>query len=172
MRILKPLLLGLVLALSPLLTFADDDKTVNGIILANAGTRFQLSDDNHDGILEHAVNGLAQVSHVGNCFVSFDVLVEPAPPGKRWKLTGTMQIVTADKKSVLNLEVTGSVLPDDDTPFGNFHYDAVIKSGTGRFDHARGRAEIDGAAMFINREGTEGTATWLLRGFVFTRAQR
>jgi hypothetical protein len=167
MRTLKLLLFALLIIVSPLLLFAD--HRVNGIILANAGTRFQLADANNDGILEHAVNGLAQVSGVGNCFVSFDVLVEPAPPGKPWKLTGTMQIVTADKQSVLNLEVTGSVLPDDDTPFGNFHYDAVIKSGTGRFDGAQGSAEIDGAAMFINPEGTEGTATWLLKGVIVTR---
>jgi hypothetical protein len=172
MRTLKLFLFGLLTVLSPLLAFADNDHRVNGLIIGNAGTRFQLTDENHDGILEHAVKGLVQLSQIGNCYVSFSVLVEPAPPGKPWKLTGTSQIITADQQSVLNLEVTGSVLPDDDTPFGNFHYDAVIKSGTGRFEGAWGRADIDGAAMFIDPAFSEGTATWLIKGIILTRRNK
>lgn len=168
MHSIRGLVIALFIVSSPLLTRAE--PRVSGLITANAGTRFQLADPDGDGVLTHTVSGLAQVSRLGNCYVSFDVAAYPAPAGKPWKLVGTMRLVSAeDKDTVLDLDVSGWVLPDDNTPFGKFHYDALIKSGAGKFEGAWGRADIDGAALFVNPEGTEGTATWLLRGLVLYR---
>ncbi|MFO1499212.1 MAG: hypothetical protein U1G07_12595 [Verrucomicrobiota bacterium] len=128
MHSIRGLVIALFIVSSPLLTRAE--PRVSGLITANAGTRFQLADPDGDGVLTHTVSGLAQVSRLGNCYVSFDVAAYPAPAGKPWKLVGTMRLVSAeDKDTVLDLDVSGWVLPDDNTPFGKFHYDALIPSG-------------------------------------------
>jgi hypothetical protein len=168
MRTLNLILLGLMTLVLPLKTATAADA--NGVITANAGTTFTLGPSGDPGILTHTVNGLAQVNLLGNCRVHFDVLVQPGGPGEPWLLEGTVQIISADGNSSLNLDLTGSVLPDFATGIGDFHYDGVITSGTGKLAGARGVAEIDGAAMFTS--DSTGTATWLLKGVVVTGGRR
>jgi hypothetical protein len=166
MRTLKLFLLGLLTASSPLLAMADPH--INGVMTANAGTRFTLGPSDQEGVLSHTVDGVAQVSVIGNCIVHFDVLARPEPPGVPWKVEGTMYFLYPNDGSILRLKVTGSVLPELDVPIGNFHYDAEVISGEGQFAGARGQGEINGAAMFIDTEGN-GTATWKFQGNIFTR---
>jgi hypothetical protein len=166
MRTPKLFLLGLLTALTPLLSLADPH--INGVMTANAGTRFTLGPSDQEGVLSHTVDGVAQVSVIGNCIVHFDVLARPAPPGVPWKLEGTMHFVYPKDGSILRLKVIGSVLPESDVPIANLHYNAEVISGEGQFAGARGTGEIDGAGMFIDAEGN-GTATWLFQGNIFTR---
>ena len=166
MRILKLFLLGLLTSLAPLLVVAAPHA--NGVITANAGTTFELGSTGDPLVLSHTVDGLAQVSLIGNCTVHFDTLVQVPPPGEAWKVSGSMRFASADGSSVLRMDVTGWVMFDPANPaFANFHYDGVITSGEGEFAGARGKAEIDGAGLLTS--ATTGKATWLLKGNVFTR---
>jgi hypothetical protein len=169
MRILKLFLFALAIALASTTILAAPQ--INGLMTANAGTRFDLSGPNAEGLLTHTVHGIAQVSGVGNCVVHFDVLARPEPPGVPWKIEGTMYFLYPKDGSILRMKVTGSVLPEQDVPIGNFHYDAEVISGEGLFANARGSGEINGAAMFINDQG-DGTATWIFRGQIFTRPSK
>src|SRR5262245_2729421 len=120
MRIFK--LLPLMAALSSTLLMAGPHP--NGLMTANAGTRFTLGPSDQPGVLKHTVDGVAQVSVIGNCLVHFDVLAYPAPPGVPWNLEGTMYFLYPNDGSILRLKVIGWALPDPNVPIGNGHYDA------------------------------------------------
>ena len=168
MRVSKLLLLGVVAIVSPLLLTGAGPR-VDGIITANAGTTFELAPSNEPGVLIHTVDGVAQVSLLGNCTVHFDTLVQVPLPGEPFKVSGTMQLTSADGSSAIQTEVKGWVISDPASPaFGDFHYDVVITGGEGKFAGARGKAEIDGAGLFTSDHS--GKATWLLKGVVLTPA--
>jgi hypothetical protein len=167
MRIIKLAALVALTALSSLLALADPH--INGVMTANAGTRFTLAGPDAEGVFTHTVNGVAQVSVIGNCIVHFDVVAEIDPStGSFGPIEGTAYFLFPKDGSILNLKVKGSVAFEPGTPFGNFHYDTEVLSGTGQFAGARGKGEINGAAMFIDDQGN-GTATWTYRGQIFTR---
>lgn len=165
MRIFK--LIALLTALSSTLLLAG--PPVNGLMTVNAGTRFSLEGPDAQGVFTHTVNGVAQVSVIGNCMVHFDVIakIDPAT-GLFGPIEGTAYFLHPQDGSILNLKVKGAVALEDGTPFGNFYYDTEIVSGTGQFADARGQGRIDGVAMFIDDQGN-GTATWTYKGHIFTR---
>jgi len=164
MRFLK--LLVLVAALSSTLLFAGPHP--NGRMTANAGTRFSLGLPDSEGVMLHVVDGVAQLSVIGDCLVHFEVYTKAQPAGVAWPLEGTMYFVYPEDNSTLHLKVKGWFKAGDGTPIGTFHYDAEIVSGDGQFAGARGTGEINGAAMFIDAQGN-GTATWTYKGRIFTR---
>ena len=169
MNIIK---LGIVVMLAVLSSFRTIGETpVNGIMTAIAGTRFSMGEPNAEGVLPHTVDGVAQVSEIGNCVVHFDVETKVPPPGEPWILRGTMYFLHPQDGSILRMRVAGWALIEEGTPFGNLHYDAEVISGEGLFAGARGKGEINGVAMFINAEG-DGTATWTFRGNIFTRPKK
>lgn len=157
----------MLFALSPLLIAGGSHS--NGVITANGGTTFDLVPTADPSIFTHTVDGLAQVSSVGNCIFHADVIAHlPAAANEPWKLEGTGQFVSADGQSVLRVSVQGWVVSDPANPaFGNLHYDAEIKPGEGKFAGAHGRGEIDGAGLFTS--ATTGKATWLFRGNIVGR---
>jgi hypothetical protein len=166
MRGIKLLLLGVLAMISPLLLMGAGPR-VNGVITANAGPTFELAPSGKPGVLTHTVNGIAQVSLLGNCTVHFDTLAQVPPPGEPFTVRGTMQFVSADGSSAIQGDVNGWVVIDPANPaFGNLHYNMVITGGAGKFTGARGQGEIDGAGMFTSDHS--GTATWLLKGVVLT----
>ena len=94
----------------------------------------------------------------------------------------TLTTLAGDK---LHTEVVGWLDFDPNDPkipptTGNFHYDVKITGGTGKLAGARGRGEINGAAMFVGPDGPEdtdptddrfcdgyaGVATWLYEGIL------
>ena len=67
----------------------------------------------------------------------------------------------------MDADVVGTATVDPaNAKFLNLHYDVKFTGGTGTMAHARGKADIDGFAMFTS--ATTGTATWLLQGKVAT----
>lgn len=167
MRFFKLSLLVALTALTSLLTLADPH--INGVMTVNAGTRFTLEGPNADGVFTHTVDGVAQVSVIGNCMVHFDVIAKIDPStGQFGPIEGTAYFFHPQDGSVLNLKVKGAVATEAGTPFGNFYYDVELVSGTGQFAGARGQGRIDGVAMFIDAQGN-GTATWTYKGQIFTR---
>jgi hypothetical protein len=161
------LLLSLVTAFTPILGHADPH--INGVMTAIAGTRFQLAPTGQPGVFTHTVDGLAQVSVIGNCIVHMDSLAQAGQGEEPWTVEGTMQFIFPKDNSILYVKISGWVALEPGTPFGNLHYDVEILSGEGQFAGARGRGQMDGAGMFINPQGSEGTATWKFDGSIFTR---
>lgn len=144
------------------------------LIKAHAGTTFTLTPSEFDSSgnptkFSHTVDGVVSVSSLGNCTFHADVIGLPRPDGSL-SLTGTGWITTADGATTLDIEVTGVVAIDPATPaFGDFHYDTKFTGGTGQMANARGKADIDGFGMFTSP--SEGKATWVMSGNVFTRGK-
>jgi len=138
-------------------------------IRVNAGTTWTLAPTTNPNVFTHAVDGIAQVSLLGNCTFHGDVLVRfPTGPGQPITLTGSFTFTTTDGATTLRAAVEGIGIPDSANPnvFLNFQYQVQFNGGSGPFAAARGEAEVNGAAMFTS--ATAGTATWTMKGHVIT----
>lgn len=135
-------------------------------IRANAGTTFDLVPTTDPAVFSHTVDGVAEVSLLGNSIVHFDVVVRfPANPSLPPALKGSLTITSADGATTLKASVEGTGTPDlANIFFLNFHYDVTFTGGTGQFADARGEAKIDGAALFTSQ--STGKATWKMKGHV------
>ena len=103
------------------------------------------------------MNGVADVSLLGNCAVHFDVVGQlPASADQPISLKGALTITTADGATTLKA----------DPNFGNFYYHVTFTGGSGRFAAARGEAETGGVALLTSPAGDKGTATWRMKGHV------
>jgi hypothetical protein len=132
---------------------------------ANAGTTFVTEFRPSDFL--HTVDGVADVSLLGNCRVHFDVVGQfPSSPDQPIPLTGSLTITAADG-TTLTAAVEGAVAFGE-AGFANFYYHVTFTGGTGRFTTARGRAEIAGVALLTSEAGDRGTATWRMKGHVIT----
>jgi hypothetical protein len=153
--------LGLALGCAALLLTSHAASAVE--LRANAGTTFAT--EFGPGGLTHKVDGIAQVSLVGNCKVHFDLVGElPADPTQPIAAKGSLTITSANGDDTLSATVIGSVTADPANPqeFANFHYRVRFTGGTGEFEGARGIAVIKGAGVYTSQTG--GTATWTMRG--------
>jgi len=145
-----------------------------GVVKGHAGTTFVLIpvEFGPTGVptkYTHTVDGVVRVFELGNCTFHADVIITQATPNDPFILTGTFLITTADGKTSLNADAVGIGTPDPANPafFLNFHYDVKFTGGTGSMTNARGKADVDGFAMFTSQ--STGKATWLLQGNVATR---
>jgi hypothetical protein len=127
----------------------------------------------------HQVRGIAQVSHLGNCRVFFDVLVYAGSGGHAFDLEGTLTATTpaGDK---LETTVVGYADPDANDASGStftLHYAVTIVGGTGSLAGASGAGEIHGAFVLADSGGATadptddpfcagyaGVATWRFNG--------
>ena len=137
-------------------------------IRVNAGTTWTLTPTADPSVFTHTVNGVAQVSLLGNCTVHADVVVRfPPSSDQPPTLNGSFAFTTANGATTLKATVEGTGTPDPANPgFLNFHYHVTFAGGSGQFAAARGEADIDGVALFT--APSAGTATWTLKGFVIT----
>ena len=141
-------------------------------ITTNAGSTFTLLPSGTPGVLNHTVDGVVQLSVLGNCTFHADVKAYlPTAAGEPFVLTGTATFTSADGSATLAIEVEGWAAPDPANPgsFVDFHYDVTFSGGTGPFDTARGSADIDGFGMFTSESA--GKATWTMRGHIATAGQ-
>ena len=141
-------------------------------ITANAGSTFTLLPSGTPGVLNHTVDGVVQLSVLGNCTFHADVKAYlPTAAGEPFVLTGTAIFTSADGSATLAIEVEGWAAPDPANPgsFVDFHYDVTITGGTGKFATARGSGEIDGFGMFTSE--STGKATWTMTGHVAPAGQ-
>ena len=117
-------------------------------------------------------DGLDQVSSIGNCtFDGEEVVLVPAGQGQPFILKGTWRFVAADGATSLNAEAEGTGTPAPANPnFVNIRYDVKFTGGTGRMANARGKAKLEGVAMFTSP--TSGTTTFVFAGEIFSRGDR
>ncbi len=156
--------LGLALGCSALILTSSSISAAE--IRVNAGTTFDFMPTTDPTVFTHTIDGIAQVSFLGNCTVHADVVARfPASPGQPPILKGSFTITTADGATTLKAAVEGTATPDPANPsFLNFQYHVAFTGGSGQYVAARGEAEIRGAAMFT--AASAGKATWKMKGHV------
>ncbi len=101
----------------------------------------------------HTVDGVADVSPLGNCTVRFDLIVTATSDPKRpYDVAGTQTITTADGKSSVTSVVKGYLSSNPANPtFLGIHYKLVFISGTGELAKAKGNTQLRGfAALALN----------------------
>jgi len=129
----------------------------------SAGTVFNLSPV-YDGGLPvypwpHEVRGIVRVSSLGNCKVFFAVSMNAGQGGHLFHLSGQMTITTAAGHK-LESSVIGWADPDPAAPgMFNLHYDVEIMGGTGQFEGARGRGDVEGAFVLSGEPGGDADPT-------------
>jgi len=161
--------LGLVLGCAALLITSNSISAAD--IRANAGTTWTLSPTTDPNVFTHTVDGIAEVSRLGNCTFHGDVVaLLPTSPGQSIALKGSFTFTSADGATTLKAAVEGTGTPDPANPnFLNFQYQVKFTGGSGQFAAARGQAEIEGAALFTSPSA--GKATWTMKGHVLGNKQ-
>jgi hypothetical protein len=154
-------------------SWADSAKATKTRMSIDAGTVFNL-DTSVPMPWHHQVRGLAQVSNLGNCKVSFDVFINAGATcdgGHVFCLSGEMTITTLTGDA-LQCVVAGWADPDPKDPKTSpsmfiLHYDVAVKAGTGSLMGAVGAGDIEGAFLFSDDPfctGYAGVATWQYEG--------
>jgi hypothetical protein len=131
----------------------------SGEFFANAGTTFILVPVPNTSPQEftHTVDGVVQVSPLGDCTVHFDLIVTATDSSTRpYLVSGTQIITTADGKSSVTSSVNGylSSYPANAT-FLDIHYELMFTHGTGHLAHPRGRTDLHGFAAIATAPGKD-----------------
>jgi hypothetical protein len=137
---------------------------------ANAGNKFALVPTNDPYVLGHPVDGVAQVSLLGNCHFHGDGEVHlPTSAGQPIVIVSTSPwtLIASDGTNSLQFDVQGTATFDPVNPnFANLSYTATFVGGTGAFVGATGTATFEVTAQF--ESALEGWATWTMKGYVIT----
>lgn len=130
-----------------------------GEFSANAGTTFLLVPLLSTSPLQftHTVDGLVEVSSLGDCTVHFDLIVTATDSvGRPYLVTGTQTITTADGTSSVTSAVDGYLSSNPANPtFLGIHYKQTFTGGTGELAGARGRTVLEGFAALATAPGFE-----------------
>ncbi len=155
---------GLGLALGCAALILSTNSMTAADIRANGGTTWDLAPNADPSVFTHTVDGVVQVSLLGNCTVHADVVVRfPANPSQPPTLKGTFTFTAADGVTTLKAVAEGTGTPDPVNPsFLNFQYHVTFTGGSGQLARARGEAEIEGVALFTSP--STGKATSTLKG--------
>ena len=139
-------------------------------IRVNAGNNFALIPTANPAVFGHEVDGVAQVSSIGNCHFHGDgTVLFPTGPnepirivsGSPWTLT------SSDGANSLKFDVEGTAAFDPaNAAFGNIVYKATFVGGTGAFAGATGTGTMEVTAEFNSL--LTGLATWTMKGTVIT----
>jgi hypothetical protein len=142
-----------VLVLSSLPASAEKNSAT--AITANAGTTFVMSQTpTNASLFPHVVDGVAQVSGLGNCTVHFSLLAT-AMSATPFEIAGTLAITNSTGATTLNADVAGvGTMDPNNGNFLNIHYEVVFTGGTGAMAGATGFAQIqDAAVQALLRQG-------------------
>lgn len=130
-----------------------------GEFCANAGTTFVMVPLLSTSPLQftHTVDGVVEVSSLGDCTVHFDLIVTATDSASRpYLVTGTQTITTADGASSVTSAVDGYLSSNSaNATFLGIHYKLAFTSGTGQLAGARGRTVLEGFAALATAPGFE-----------------
>lgn len=131
---------------------------------AGPGFVFTPTDDPYE--FKAAVNGVAEISLLGNCTDHADLDVRfPTTPGQPVLVSGAGTFTSADGTATLSFTLTGSATPDPANPaFFNSKYQLKFTGGSGALASAKGLAEIEEVIMLTSP--LKGSASWILQGIV------
>jgi len=126
---------------------------------ANAGTTFILVPvpSTSPQQFTHTVDGVVQVSPLGDCTVHFDLIVTATGSSSRpYSVTGTQTITTADGASSVTSSVNGYLSSNPaNATFLGIHYELTFTGGTGQLAHSRGHTMLQGFAAIATAPGSE-----------------
>lgn len=159
------------------LTMGVSPVTANSGPAANAaairvttGNTFGLVPTADPFVFGHPVDGVAQVSLMGNChFHGESTLYFPTGAGQAIRIVSSSPwtLTSSDGANSLKFEVVGTATFDPSNAlFGNVIYQVTFTGGTGKFVGAAGSATMEVTAEFTSPLG--GLANWTLKGVVIT----
>jgi hypothetical protein len=121
-------------------------------------------------VFGHPVDGVAQVSLIGNCHFHGDgIIYLPTSPGQPIRIVNTAPwtLTSSDGANSLKFDVEGTATFDPaNSLFANLTYKVTFVGGTGVFVGANGTATMEVTAEFTSLLG--GLANWTMKGVVIT----
>ncbi len=160
-----------VLALSRYLASADDGPSANATaIRVTTGNTFALVPTADPTVFGHPVDGVAQVSVMGNChFHGAATIYLPTSAGQPIRIISSSPwtLTSSDGANSLKFDTEGTATFDPANPlFANLTYKVTFVGGTGKFAGARGAGTMEVTAEFTSALG--GLANWTMKGVVIT----
>jgi hypothetical protein len=158
------------LVTSPYAVRADDNRANSSAIRATTGNTFALVPTSDPSVFGHPVDGVAQVSLLGNChFHGESTIYMPTSAGQSIRIVSSSpwSLTSSDGADSLRFDVEGTAAFDPANPlFANITYHASFVGGTGKFVDAKGNATMEVTAMFTSQ--LAGLANWTMKGIVIT----
>jgi hypothetical protein len=150
---------------------ADTGPSTNAVaIRVTTGNTFALVPTSDPNVFGHPVDGVAQVSLMGNCHFHGEAMIYlPTSAGQPIRIISTSPwtLTSSDGANSLEFNTEGTATFDPANPlFANLNYNVTFVGGTGRFAHARGTATMEVTAEFTSALG--GLANWTMKGVVLT----
>ena len=152
---------------------ADGPNTNAAAIRVTTGNTFALVPTADPTIFGHPVDGVAQVSLMGNChFHGEGTVYLPTGAGQPIRIVNTSPwtLTSSDGANSLKFDVVGTAAFDPANPlFANLTYQVTFIGGTGRFVGATGSATMEVTAEFTS--ALAGLANWTMKGVVITQGR-
>ena len=149
---------------------ADGLGTNAAAIRVTTGNAFALVPTDDPTVFGHPVDGVAQVSAVGNCHFHGDATIYlPTSAGQQIRIVSSSPwtLTSSDGAHSLKFNAVGTATFDPANPlFANLTYQVTFVGGTGKFAGATGSGTMDVTAEFTSQ--LAGLATWSLKGVVLT----
>lgn len=170
-RILALTLTCVALAVSRSKVGADDGPAANaGAIRVTTGNTFALVPTSDPNVFGHPVDGVAQVSNMGNCHFHGEATIYlPTAAGQPIRIISSSPwtLTSSDGANSLKFDTDGTATFDPANPlFANLTYKVTFVGGTGRFARATGTGTIEVTAEFTSVLG--GLANWTMKGVVIS----
>jgi hypothetical protein len=139
-------------------------------IRVTTGNTFALVPTSDPTVFGHPVDGVAQVSNMGNChFHGEGIVYFPTSAGQPIRIVSDTPwtLTSSDGANSLSFTADGTATFDPANPlFGNVSYNVTFVGGTGKFAGATGTATMEVTAEFTSP--LAGLATWTMKGVVVT----
>jgi len=172
-NLLRALILTLActaLGVSRSLLGADEPSSNAAAIRVTTGNTFALVPTANPNVFGHPVDGVAQVSLMGNCHFHGEATVYlPTSAGQPIRILSTTPwtLTSSDGVHSLKFDTEGTASFDPVNPlFANLTYNVKFVGGTGRFAGATGTGTMEVTAEFTSQLG--GLANWTMKGVVIT----
>ena len=157
------------LAISRSLDGADNGTSTNAAaIRVTTGNTFALVPTSDPNIFGHPVDGVAQVSLMGNCHFHGEATIYlPTSAGQPIRILSSSPwtLTSSDGANSLKFDTEGTATFDPaNSLFANLTYKVTFVGGTGKFARARGTGTMEVTAEFTSPLG--GLANWTMKGVV------
>ncbi len=161
----------LALAVSRSPVRGDGDLPANAAaIRVTTGNTFALVPTSDPNVFGHPVDGVAQVSLMGNChFHGEGHVYLPTSPGQPIRILSSTPwtLTSSDGANSLKFDAEGTAAFDPANPlFANLSYKVKFVGGTGAFVGATGTGTMEVTAEFTSALG--GLANWTMKGVVIS----
>jgi hypothetical protein len=169
LRIIALTITCAVLAVSRSPVGADDGPAANAsAIRVTTGNTFALVPTGDPNVFGHPVDGVAQVSSMGNCHFHGEATIYlPTAPGQSIRIISSSPwtLASSDGANSLKFDTEGTATFDPVNPlFANLTYNVKFVGGTGRFANATGTGTMEVTAEFTSP--LSGLANWTMKGVV------